>query len=49
MPTAPAQHTATRLFDGKVLVAGGWYGIASAELYDPVTGAFNITSSMIGG
>jgi hypothetical protein len=36
--------------NGKVLIAGGFdplnEGLASAELYDPVTGAFSITGSM---
>jgi hypothetical protein len=35
-------HTATLLFDGKVLAAGG----SSAELYDPATGAWTATGSM---
>ncbi|MFL5732840.1 MAG: Kelch repeat-containing protein [Chloroflexia bacterium] len=46
-------HTATLLEDGKVLVAGGSSGnragspvLSSAEIYDPLTGAFNPTGSM---
>jgi hypothetical protein len=44
-------QTATRLLDGRVLVAGGeiandYQGSATAELYDPATGAFSPTGSM---
>jgi hypothetical protein len=46
-------HTATLLTNGKVLVVGGVHGFgpartveASAEVYDPVTGAWSSTGSM---
>ncbi len=54
MYTARALHTATLLSNGQVLVAGGQpsqdYGCpndtASAELYNPGTGAWSTTGSL---
>ena len=48
-------HTATRLADGRVLVAGGAdlisetsvHAVATAELYDPATGTWTVTGTMI--
>ena len=46
-------HTATLLADGRVLVVGGFTtglsALASAELFDPATGAFSPTGSMATG
>jgi hypothetical protein len=55
MGTPRALHTATLLSDGRVLVAAGasalvWGGdtlLASAELYDPGTGTWTATASMV--
>jgi Putative Ig domain len=44
MAYARSGHTATRLLDGRVLIAGG--GLVTAELYDPVTRSFSVTGSM---
>jgi hypothetical protein len=45
------QHTATRLTDGRVLVAGGSTGagdpLTAAELYDPVGGTWTATAGMV--
>ena len=48
LTTARAEHTATLLPNGKVLVAGGdgTGSLASAELYDPATGMWTATGSM---
>ena len=57
MGTARWDHAAVRLLDGRVLVAGGtlkWEDrrdgqtdLTSAELYDPVTGTWSATGSML--
>jgi hypothetical protein len=54
MTTARAQHTATLLTTGKVLMtggtqSGGFSGLASAELYDPKSGTFIRTGNMDAG
>jgi hypothetical protein len=53
LATGRAQATATRLPDGKVLVAGGEIDHVQsrvvAELYDPATGTFSPTGNMVNG
>src|SRR5258706_2216276 len=41
-------HTATRLLDDRVLIAGGFNGdyLSNAEIYDPETGEFTATGSL---
>ncbi|WP_437759300.1 kelch repeat-containing protein [Sorangium sp. So ce1389] len=50
MNSARADHTATLLPDGRLLVAGG-YGpegsLDSAELFDPASGGWSLLSSMV--
>jgi hypothetical protein len=50
MGTPRSGHTAVRLLDGRVLVAGGAEGDendTSAELYDPSSGTWSATGSMV--
>lgn len=54
-PNTPrSDHTATLLANGKVLVAagrggaGGFFQTGSAELYDPATGTWTPTGSLVG-
>jgi Kelch motif/Galactose oxidase, central domain len=48
MANARAYHTASALWDGRLLVAGGSASttLASAEIFDPATGTFGTTGSM---
>ncbi|PYQ03338.1 MAG: hypothetical protein DMF82_13455 [Acidobacteria bacterium] len=52
MTTTRSSHTATLLPNGKVLVTGGLGAgqsstLSSAELYDPATGMWTLTGSMM--
>ena len=52
MASGRSVQTATRLADGRVLVAGGfddWAALATAEIYDPATRTWTPTGSMIEG
>jgi hypothetical protein len=44
---ARAQHTATLLSNGKVLLVGNISDTGSAELFDPTSGLFSVTGSLI--
>jgi len=49
LSAARANHTATRLQDGTVLVVGGWSGtsvLASAERYDPTADAWTAAGNL---
>jgi hypothetical protein len=53
MADGRAQHTATRLADGRFLIVGGYWNdgqnagtLSSAELYDPGTGGFSPIGSI---
>ncbi len=50
MRSPRVDHTAVRLLDGRVLVAGGSNGetaLTSAELYDPASGTWSATGNML--
>jgi hypothetical protein len=51
MVTTRYGQTATRLSDGRVLIAGGFstadHGLAAAEIFDPKSGTFTSTGSMM--
>ena len=53
MNTEHSKHTSTLLTDGRVLIAGGqfrrdndWVTHSAAEIYDPTTKTFSLTSSL---
>jgi hypothetical protein len=49
MSTARAQHTATLLANGKVLVTGGGNFLSSAELYDPASNTWSAAGPLSTG
>ena len=46
LTTARADHTATLLPNGQVLVAGNNFGLNTAEVYDPVSGMWSATGNL---
>jgi hypothetical protein len=46
LQTARAEHTATLLPNGQVLIAGGSTATTAPELYNPATGAFTATGNL---
>jgi hypothetical protein len=49
MSTARAWHTATLLQSHEVLIAGGSYDVALAEVYEPASGTFTTSGPMAAG
>jgi putative Ig domain-containing protein/galactose oxidase-like protein/Kelch motif protein len=49
MSVARSRHTSTLLPNGKVLLAGGFGNLTSAELYDPAANSFSPTGNLLTG
>ena len=49
MVHARAEHAATLLSDGRVLLTGGYPGALAAEIFDPASGRFTETAPMRAG
>jgi hypothetical protein len=45
MELARAQHTATVLVGGRVLITGGNWGAATTEVFNPISGSFSSAGS----